>query len=103
MSSQQKIIATVFDKKGRILSVGKNSYSKTHPLQAFYAKKVGEPEKQYLHAEVEAIIKALKRGVPYAIHVERYSKSGCTGLAKPCDICLTAIKKAGIKKVTFTV
>lgn len=36
-----EIVATVYDKKGRVLAKEKNSYSKSHPLQAKYAAKVG--------------------------------------------------------------
>jgi tRNA(Arg) A34 adenosine deaminase TadA len=103
MTKKQDIVAKVFDKQGRMIGFGKNSYSKTHPLQAKYAKQTGQPEKQYLHAEVEAIIKSLKNGVPYSIHVERFNKYGEPVLAQPCPICMLAIKQAGIKKVTFTI
>lgn len=103
MTKKQDIIARVYDKQNRLLGVGKNSYSKTHPIQAKYAKQTGQPEKLFLHAEVEAIIKALKFGIPHSIKVERYTKDGQPALAQPCPICMLAIKKAGIKKVTFTV
>ena len=31
----QNIIATVYDRRGRVLAVGKNSYVKTHPKQSY--------------------------------------------------------------------
>ena len=103
MTKKQDITAQIFDKNGRLLAVGKNSYKKTHPLQAKYAEQVGTPEKMFLHAEVEAIIKAQKLGKPHSNHVSRYSKDGSPAMAQPCPICMLAIKKAGIKLVTFTV
>jgi deoxycytidylate deaminase len=100
---RQDMTATVYDKKGNVLSVGKNSFEKSHPKQAFYAKKVGQPYRQYLHAEVQAIIRAMKRGDAHKIKVERYDKQGNPKLAKPCPICELAIKEAGIKIVEYTI
>ena len=58
MSKQRfDMTAILYDKRGRVLSIGKNSYVKTHPLQARYATQVGEPSKVFLHAEVDAIVK----------------------------------------------
>jgi len=94
--------ASVYDKKGRVLSIAQNSFTKTHPKQAEFAIKVNLPHACYLHAEVSAIIKALKKGIPYKIKIERYYKNGDQALAKPCPICELAIKAANIKKVYFT-
>jgi deoxycytidylate deaminase len=95
------IKATVFDRRGKIVSTAVNSFIKTHPLQAKYACKCGEPYKQYLHAEVLAIIRA--KGHGYKIHVERYNKKGEPVLAKPCPICMLAIKESGIKEISYTI
>lgn len=95
------ITATIYDKKGRILSVGHNSYKKSHPEQAKYAARVGQPERLYLHAEISALVKC--RGTPHKIRVERIDKKGEFKLAKPCPICELAIKEAGIKFVEYTV
>ena len=54
MKARQFIIAKCYDKRGQLLSVGVNSYTKTHPLQAYFAKKVGHSERQFLHAEIHA-------------------------------------------------
>jgi tRNA(Arg) A34 adenosine deaminase TadA len=97
----QKIKATIYDKKGNILSIGLNSYSKSHPKQSYYAKKCNMGEKIYLHAEIAALVKC--RGIPYKISVERYGKKGEPKLAQPCPICFMAIKEAGIKKIEFTI
>lgn len=97
------ITATVYDRKGHVLSKATNNYLKSHPIQAKYAEKVNLPQKSFLHAEVLAIIRALKVGVPYKIKVERHNKHGHPLLAKPCPICELAIKEAGIKIIEFTI
>lgn len=105
MTSRQDITATIYNKRGQIISIGKNSYKKTHPLQAFYAKKVGLPEKQYCHAEVVAILKCKslrKRHLAHTIKVTRFTKAGEEAMAKPCPICQIAIKDFGIKKIIYT-
>jgi len=103
INKKYNISATVYDKRGRILSTAVNSYSKTHPEQKRLAVKVGLPEKEFGHAEVISIIRALKVGVPYSIKVERYGKTGNPLNAEPCPICKLMIKESGIKFVTHTV
>jgi len=73
----QHISAFVYDKRGRLLSSGQNSYVKTHPLQARIAAEVGEPHKVFLHA-----------GKPL--------------LAKPCKVCHQIIRMTNIKIVEHT-
>lgn len=99
----QNIIATVYDRKGRVLAVGKNSYVKTHPKQYELAKRAGEPKKVYLHAEISAIIKAQKQGKPFKIKIERFSKDGNLLSSEPCPICKLAIKEAGISFVEYSI
>lgn len=96
------IKATVYDKRGRVLTTGFNSYDKTHPLQAKYAIQVGLENKIYLHAELAALAKLRKHHRPYKIVVERYLEDGSKAIAKPCPICQTAIESYGIKKVEHT-
>lgn len=99
----QFVKATIFDRKGRILSVGYNSYVKTHPFQFKLACKCGNPDRPYLHAEIDAITK-LKRnaGYAYKILIERYYKNGKPALAKPCEICELAINNTTIKYIEYT-
>lgn len=96
------LIARCYDKKGNLISEATNSYKKTHPIQAYFAQKVGLPMKVFLHAEIAAILKAGKRKI-YRIEVERYGKKGQPLNARPCPICEEAIKAFGIQKVSFTV
>lgn len=101
-SQRQQITAVIYDRKGRILSIGQNSYVKTHPLQAAHAKKVGEPEKVYLHAEIHAIARCPDLTKAHKIFVTRWDRSGRAVLAAPCAICRSAIEAAGIPVVQHT-
>lgn len=96
------LTAIIYDKRGKVLSIGKNSYVKTHPIMARHAEKVGRPHKIFLHAEVHAIIKCRDLSKAHAIHVFRYDKEGNPANAKPCPVCMSAISEAGIKIIEFT-
>ncbi len=98
----QQLTAIIYDKRGRVLSVGKNSYVKTHPLQARHAMKVGLPEKVFLHAEIDAIIRCTDLSRAHRMFVSRITPGGNVGLAKPCKVCQSAIDAAGIKIVEHT-
>ena len=99
---KQDLTAIIYDKRGRVLSIGKNSYIKTHPRMLDYSKAVGLPDKMFLHAEVDAIIKCRDLGKAHKISVYRFNKTGDTLLAKPCPVCQSAIEKAGIKLIEHT-
>jgi len=94
------LIAIAVDSNGIIIAKGINSYSKTHPLQAGYAKKMGREDAIYLHAEIAALVKC--RRDPYIMFVFRFNKKGKLSMAKPCPICNLAMKEAGIKKIVYT-
>lgn len=102
MRKRYKITATCYDKRGRIISIGVNSYCRTHPLQKKYSELAGLHDKQFLHAEIDALLKAKGKAV-HRIHVERYDDNGVQRLAKPCPICALAIKKFGVKVVSYTI
>ena len=99
MSQKHNITAILYDKRGRPLSIGYNSYVKTHPMQAKAANKVGEPHKVFLHAEIAAIIKLPHHAKEKAhlIRVFRYNKEGKPMNAKPCNICQTILTQMNIK------
>lgn len=96
------IIATTFDKRGRVIASCHNDYDKTHTKQSHYATKAGLPEKQFLHAEIAAIIKSRRRDI-HSIKIERYDREGNPKDAMPCAVCQYAIKMANIKWVNYTV
>lgn len=95
--------ATIFDKQGRVLVSARNNYFKSHPLQAKFAIKVGQPDRIFLHAELACLTKLKRKSQAYKIKVERYRKDGTPGNAKPCAICEAAIKSYGIRYVEHTV
>ena len=71
-----RLCAIVTDKKRNILSVGINSYNKTHPTQAYYAEKYGNKDRIFLHAEIDALTKIPYGKKPYAIYIARVNKQG---------------------------
>lgn len=97
MKKRYEITALAYDKRGRLLSVGKNSYVKTHPLQRKYGMLVGRPKAIYMHAELDALLKA--RGPVHKLVVMRYDTDGKPAPAAPCATCQRAIADFGVKEV----
>ena len=96
------LTAIIYDKRGKVLSIGKNSYVKTHPLQYTHACAVGLPEKKFLHAEIHAIALCKQLSRAHRIVVMRFDKEGEPLNAEPCPVCCSAIRAAGIKIVEHT-
>jgi tRNA(Arg) A34 adenosine deaminase TadA len=94
--------ATLYDKRGRILSVGTNSYWKTHPLQGKFAVEAGKPDAIFLHAEIDALRKCKDWSSIRKIKIERYDARGNPKLAKPCKVCQHAIEQIGIPEIEYT-
>lgn len=99
--TRHTIVAEVRDRRGRLISKQRNSYEKTHPIQAHFAKMVGKPDAVYLHAEIAALLACGKQR-PYSIYVERRRRDGTLGMAKPCIICQAAIKAWGVRNVFYS-
>lgn len=100
-SKKHLILAKCYDKKGNLLSVAYNSYDKTHPKQKEFAAKAGQPYKEYLHAEIHAMIRA--KGKPiYKLTIERYNAHGVPQNSAPCPVCLEAIKAFSVKVIQHT-
>lgn len=100
---KQRLVAVITDRKGNVLSVGQNSYSKTHPMMKMYADKVNRPESCFLHAEVDAIRRLGKDAhKAHNIHVARLDKQGNTVIAKPCEICQSVIDMMNLN-VEYTI
>lgn len=100
--TRYNITAIVKDKRGRPLAIGRNSYVKTHPLQAKATKAVGGKTRLYLHAEIAALLKVKDWDKAHTLEVFRFDKQGAPALAKPCPACQWVINKTGIKKVIHT-
>lgn len=103
MKRKYDITAIIYDKRGYPLASAKNSYEKTHPIQKKFAELVGLPEKHYLHAEINALLRVKDITKAHSIFVSRYNKDGKPMLAKPCPICQAFIDSAGIKEVRYTI
>jgi len=99
---KHNISAIIKDRKGRVLSIAKNSYTKTHPLQALHANAVKLPHKVFLHAEVHAIVKCNDLSKAHSITIIRLNHKGEPLLAKPCPICMSAIRATNIKVINWT-
>lgn len=93
-----KVAAIILDKRNNLLSQGVNSYVKTHPLQKRYASRVGR-NKEFLHAEIAALIKCRNRNRAEKILIVRVGNSGKLLPINPCPVCELAIRTYGIKEV----
>lgn len=101
-SNKYRLVAIITDAKDRILTIGVNSYTKSHPRQYYYACKCGNSKRIFLHAEISAIINLKRNDKPAKIYVARVNKKEEVALAKPCAICMEAIKDVGIKELYYT-
>lgn len=98
---RQHIEAIAYDKRGREICRATNSYSKSHPIQHYFAKRAGKPGAIYLHAEIACLLRA-GRNVIHRLEIVRINKLGKPALAAPCPICQLAIEAWGIKHVIHT-
>jgi len=99
---KHSITALFYDKRGRLLAIGQNSYVKTHPLQARFAAHVGEPDKIFLHAEIAGLLKIKDWSKIDKVVITRFTKDGCPALAAPCRCCSHALAIAGITNIQTT-
>lgn len=97
-------IGAVITKGGDIISVGFNR-KKSHPFQKKYNihRGCGDESKDYIHAEISAIVKARHQDLEGAtIYVSRNNANGDRAMCRPCSACMKAIMDAGIKKIFYT-
>lgn len=102
-SPSKKKVGAVLLKKNRVVSTGVNIETKTHPLQAHWAKIAGRPEKKYLHAEMNALIRSRQefdKIVVVRLGGLNYSE---LRMAKPCPVCSAYIMECGIEHVYYSV
>ena len=89
--------------RGKVVAIGHNKL-KSHPMMLRYHK----PGQVYLHAEVDAIIKAVnKYGLDFVAECDLYclrikARSGQVGNSKPCNGCADLIRSFNIKGVYWT-
>lgn len=101
LTDRQNVIAFGLDKRGRLISVGVNSFTATHPRQKYFADIAGSPHKQFLHAEIACLIRG--KGLVKKLIVIRLNKKGIPRMAKPCEVCEVAIREARIKSVEYSI
>ena len=101
-NEKQNICAIITDRRSNILSIGTNSYLKSSPLQKLYADRVGEINKIFNHAEIDAIKKLPYSSKPYNIFVARVDKKGNRLPCKPCKICSLALSETKIFNIYHT-
>lgn len=94
---QHKVGAAVYY-KGKFLGSGFNSL-KTDPITHWYDAAFTR------HAEIHALKKAKVRKFDLtnaSVFVYRMTKSGVLAMAKPCDMCMDALREQQIKEVFYT-
>lgn len=97
-----EIVATCFDRKGKVLGTGVNDYSRSHPLMKHFAVKAGESEqKDKLHAELSAVLASGRKSV-HSIFVQRFHNDSTMAVAAPCPTCKAMLKGFGVKIVRYT-
>lgn len=104
MSTRKRytIVATCFDRKGKVLGTGTNNYNKSHPLMQHFAVKAGESdEKIYQHAELNAVLQSGRKDI-HSILVQRFHDNGDMAIAKPCPTCQAMLKGFGVRFVRYT-
>lgn len=110
VSDSPNRMGAILLKRNKIVSAATNSYTKTHPIQKWAAERTARlynqkdyGMKQYLHSEINAIIKA--RGeFADTIVVCRVGGHGGKELrsARPCKICSAFLIKHGIFHVHYS-
>jgi deoxycytidylate deaminase len=94
------VIAASLDHHNNIISIGENSYQKTHPMQSRFSQIIGNRNREYLHAEIASLVK--NRSKAESIIVIRMTSTGLVRMARPCNICSLALREAGIKFVYYS-
>lgn len=95
-STSKYKLGCVVVRKNKVINVGFNDMTKTHPKSNAYYN--------MLHAEVDALI-----GLDFEntkncdVYVFREHKDGKLALAKPCPTCMMALNKAGVKNIYYTI
>ena len=90
-------MAAILLRKGRVVRIGENT-DKTHPR--FKRQYEDGSWASHMHAEMN-VLRFAKPGD--VLEVIRFRKCNHElTMAKPCDLCMSEIKKSGIKKVRYT-
>lgn len=97
---QHKVACATYNKRGRLISTAWNMPSKSHPIQAEYASRAGEPRRINLHAEILALIRAQEE--VYSIQVVRIGRDSQSPKPSfPCHICMGYILDSNVREIHF--
>lgn len=99
-SPSKKKVGAVLLKRNKVISTAVNLESKSHPLQAKFAQRVGMYERIFLHSEIHALIKA--KDDADTIVVARVNNQNKLRNSRPCLCCELALKDAGVKNVYYS-
>lgn len=90
-------LAAILRRNGKVIKIGENT-NKTHPR--FKRQYADGTWASHMHAEMN-VLRFAKPGDE--LEVMRFSKCNHEiTMAKPCSLCIQAIKDAGIRKVRYT-
>jgi hypothetical protein len=104
MKKRYVIVASSYDKRGRLIHSCTNSYTDSSSIMRYYAFKAGYPKRVYNHAEVICLyhsIVRMKQKVDKLL-VMRYDSFGNLKNAEPCDVCKLCIDDFGIRTVLYS-
>jgi len=100
--TKYNVTAIIRNKKGYVLSIGKNSYKKSHPIMMKISKNKTLPKVQtFIHAEVDAIIKCRNIKDAYSIEIYNYTEKGNAAISKPCPLCMSLIEQTPILVIKY--
>jgi len=99
-SPSKKKVGAVLLNKNKVVVSATNLETKSHPIQARFAERVGLHQKIYLHAEISALVKC--REECDTIIVARVNPQEKLRNSRPCPICELALKEAGITKIHYS-
>jgi tRNA(Arg) A34 adenosine deaminase TadA len=94
-----KRMGAVLHRGKKALAYGINSFNKTHPIQCLL------PNKEYLHAEVAALLKRRHYDDIHSCEMTVYRETGDgkPAMAKPCAQCQAILAEFGIRRVYYSV
>ena len=106
LSDHRVHVGAVVVHQHRIISSDCNSSTRTDAIQAKLDQAhFGCYCEGKIHAESACLIPYIKRNINLSggtIYVYREHKNGSIAMARPCERCMSLIKKAGIKKVYYS-
>lgn len=88
-------LGCVIVQKNRVVGMGFNHMTKTHPKSPTYGN--------FLHAELDAIIGLSNSETRNSVaYVYRETQDGNMAKSRPCPVCYGCLKAAGIKKICYS-